>query len=490
MPAEGSDEYQEATVAIADGATPPEPAIVHRTVAERVARGKAARGSAPRADQSTIEVDPDRDPVAILEGQALTRVPALVPIRHGRMLTSPLAFFRGAAAVMAHDLASTSSAGLRAQISGDAHLLNFGGYASPERALVFDLNDFDETLAGPFEWDVKRLAASFEVAARHRDFRSIDRERAVIAAVGAYRQAIRGFATMGDLDVWYARLDAQSIIREIRAAHDKKSARIVRRSTLKARSNDGRRELAKLTRILDGQPRIISDPPLLVPIAELAGSGDEPFDLEANIRTLFRLYRRSLPHDRRVLLERFRIVDLARKVVGVGSVGTRCWVLLMQGLDDGDPLFLQIKQAESSVLEAALGGSPFGNHAQRVVEGQRLMQASSDIFLGWVRDTSSADGSAFDFYVRQLRDWKVTVDIESILPRGLTLYARACGWTLARAHARSGDRVAIASYLGRGDRFDHALRRFASDYADLNESDHRAFARAVAAGRLTAIEGI
>jgi uncharacterized protein (DUF2252 family) len=489
MPAEARDESQESTVAAADDAAPPAPTIVHRTVAERVARGKAARISAPRANQSTVGVD-SRDPVAILEGQALTRVPALIPIRHGRMLASPLAFFRGAAAVMAHDLASASSAGLRAQLSGDAHLLNFGGYASPERALVFDLNDFDETLAGPFEWDIKRLAASFEVAARHRGFRSVDREQSVIAAVRAYRQAIRQFATMGDLDVWYARLDARSIIREIRAAHDKKSARIVRRSTLKARSNDGRRELAKLTRIFDGQPRIISDPPLLVPIAELAGSGDEPYDVEAKIRTLFHLYRRSLPHDRRVLLERFRVVDLARKVVGVGSVGTRCWVLLMQGLDERDPLFLQIKQAEASVLEPAVGGSPFGNHAQRVVEGQRLMQASSDIFLGWVRDTSSADGSAFDFYVRQLRDWKVTVDIESILPRGLTLYARACGWTLARAHARSGDRVAIASYLGRGDRFDHALRRFASDYADLNESDHRAFARAVAAGRLTAIEGI
>jgi uncharacterized protein (DUF2252 family) len=265
------------------------------------------------------------------------------------MLESPFAFFRGAAAVMARDLVATPSAGLRVQLSGDAHLLNFGGYASPERAMVFDLNDFDETLAGPFEWDVKRLAASFEVASRHRDFRSVDRDRAVTGVVAAYRQAIREFATMGDLDVWYARLDADSIIRELRAAHDRKSAAIVRRSSVKARSNDGLRELAKLTVMTEGQPRIVSDPPLLVPIGELAGRGEEPFD-ETALRTLFRRYRRSLPPERRILLERFHFVDLARKVVGVGSVGTRCWVVLMLGRDERDPLFLQIKQAESSVL--------------------------------------------------------------------------------------------------------------------------------------------
>jgi uncharacterized protein (DUF2252 family) len=436
-----------------------------------------------------LSVDAARDPVAILAGQALSRVPELVPIRHGRMLESPFAFFRGAAAVMAQDLVATPSAGLRVQLSGDAHLLNFGGYASPERAMVFDLNDFDETLAGPFEWDVKRLAASFEVASRQLGFRDVDRDRSVTGVVRAYRQAIREFATMGDLDVWYARLDADSIIRELRAAHDRKSAAIVRRSSVRARSNDGLRALAKLTLVVDGQPRIVSDPPLLVPIGELTGNGDEQFD-ETKIRTLFLRYRRSLPPERRVLLERFRFVDLARKVVGVGSVGTRCWVVLMLGRDERDPLFLQIKQAESSVLERWLGASPLGNHGQRVVEGQRLMQAASDIFLGWMRDTNTVNGQAVDFYVRQLRDWKVTIDIESIPPEGLALYATACGWTLARAHARSGDAVAIASYLGRGDTFDRAVRRFAFDYADLNERDHRAFVQAVAEGNLEATAGI
>jgi uncharacterized protein (DUF2252 family) len=464
------------------------PGVVRRTVSERAVSGRAVRATAPRTSHVTLSVDGARDPIAILAGQASSRVSELVPIRHGRMLESPFAFFRGAAAVMARDLVSTPSAGLRVQLSGDAHLLNFGGYASPERAMVFDLNDFDETLAGPFEWDVKRLAASFEVASRHLDYRSVDRDRAVIGVVRAYRQAIREFAAMGDLDVWYARLDADSIIRELRAAHNRKGAAIVRRSSVKARSNDGLRQLAKLTELVDGQPRIVSDPPLLVPIGELAGRGDEPFD-ETTIRTLFRRYRRSLPPERRILLERFRFVDLARKVVGVGSVGTRCWVVLLLGRDERDPLFLQIKQAESSVLEPWVGASPFGNHGQRVVEGQRLMQAASDIFLGWMRDTNAV-GEARDFYVRQLRDWKATVDIESIPPEGLALYATACGWTLARAHARSGDAVAIASYLGRGDSFDRALRRFATDYADLNESDHRAFAQAIAEGRLEATEGI
>jgi uncharacterized protein (DUF2252 family) len=465
------------------------PEVVRRTVSERALSGRAVRATTPRTSHVTLSVDGARDPIAILAEQASSRVPQLVPIRHGRMLESPFAFFRGAAAVMARDLVSTPSAGLRAQLSGDAHLLNFGGYASPERAMVFDLNDFDETLAGPFEWDVKRLAASFEVASRHLDFRIVDRDRAVIGVVRAYRQAIREFATMGDLDVWYARLDADSIIRELRAAHNRKGAAIVRRSSVKARSNDGLRGLAKLTEMVDGQPRIVSDPPLLVPIGELTGRGDEPFD-ETTIGTLFRRYRRSLPAERRILLERFRFVDLARKVVGVGSVGTRCWVVLMLGRDERDPLFLQIKQAESSALEPWLGASPFGNHGQRVVEGQRLMQAASDIFLGWMRNTTAVGGEALDFYVRQLRDWKVTVDIESIPPEGLALYAMACGWTLARAHARSGDAVAIASYLGRGDSFDRALRRFASDYADLNEGDHRAFAQAVAEGTLEAAEGI
>jgi uncharacterized protein (DUF2252 family) len=400
------------------------------------------------------------------------------------MLESPFAFFRGAAAVMARDLASTPSAGLRVQLSGDAHLLNFGGYASPERAMVFDLNDFDETLAGPFEWDVKRLAASFEVAARHLASRRVDRDRAVTGVVRAYRQAIRAFATMGDLDVWYARLDADSIMRELRAAHNPKGAALVRRSSAKARSNDGLRALAKLTRTVDGRPRILSDPPLLVPIDELAESGDGPFD-ETAIRTLFRRYRRSLPPERRVLLERFRFVDLARKVVGVGSVGTRCWVVLMLGRDERDPLFLQIKQAESSVLESWVGASPFSNHGQRVVEGQRLMQAASDIFLGWTRQPLGLeDRKPRDLYVRQLWDSKISVDVATLRASEMDFYARLCAWTLARAHARSGDAIAIASYLGSSDVFDRSIVTFAEAYADQNERDHAALLAAISSGRV------
>jgi uncharacterized protein (DUF2252 family) len=458
--------------------------LPHSTVADRAAHGRAARARAPRSSQSAFEVAADRDPIAIIEAQNASRVPELVPIRYGRMLVSPLAFFRGAPAVMARDLASMPSAGLRVQLSGDAHLLNFGGFASPERDLVFDLNDFDETLEGPFEWDVKRLGASVEIAARERGFGSSDRRAAVIAVARAYRQAIRQFATMGDLDVWYARLDARTMLDELRAGHDAKLTKSLKRAVVKARSNDGRRALATLTYEVEGELRIVSEPPLIVPLAELVED-----DVEATVHAVFRGYRRSLPGDRRVLLERFRYVDLARKVVGVGSVGTRCWVLLMLGRDEHDPLFLQIKEAEASVLEPLVGASGLASHARRVVEGQRLMQASSDIFLGWVHAERELDGAPHDFYVRQLRDWKVSVDLEAILPRGLSFYAAACGWTLARAHARSGDRIAIAAYLGTGDRFDCAVAEFAAAYGDLNEQDHRALVQAVANGEVTALDG-
>jgi uncharacterized protein (DUF2252 family) len=398
------------------------------------------------------------------------------------MVSSPLAFFRGAATVMANDLAPLARTNLLVQLSGDAHLLNFGGFASPERSLVFDLNDFDETLPGPFEWDVKRLAASIEIAGRARGFTDADRNVAVLGAVRAYRKQMQQLAEMGNLNVWYARVDADSLAAELRGQHEDKEARKLERTAARARTNDSVRAFAKLTRTVDGEPRIVSDPPLIVPIAELS---DGAPDLEARLRRIYRSYRRSLGPDRRRLLEEFRFGDLARKVVGVGSVGTRCWIILLLGRDDHDPLFLQLKEAQESVLEPHLGRSAFASHAQRVVEGQRLAQAASDIFLGWLV-AEELDGVPRDFYVRQLRDWKVSIDIDRILPRGLAIYGRWCGSTLARAHARSGDRIAIAAYLGNSDVFDRAVAHFAASYADLNEQDHAALARAVAEGRVTA----
>jgi uncharacterized protein (DUF2252 family) len=455
----------------------------HPSVADRAARGRDARSGAPRSSQFALDLADDRDPIALLEKENATRLPELVPIRYGRMVRSPLAFFRGAASVMAHDLAAQPSPGLHAQLSGDAHLLNFGGFASPERNLVFDLNDFDETLAGPFEWDVKRLAASIEIAARERGFASQDRSTAVLAAVRAYRESMAGFAAMGDLDVWYAHLDAQTVTDKLRSAHDAKLAKSLGRSIVKAQSNDGRRALATLTHEVDGRSRFVSEPPLIVPLSELADDG-----AEAAIRSAYRSYRHSLAPDRRVLLERFAYGDVARKIVGVGSVGTRCWVLLMFGRDESDPLFLQMKEAEASVLEPLLGASALANHGQRIVDGQRLMQASSDIFLGWVR--AKVDGALRDFYVRQLRDWKVSIDVDTILPAGLVYYGTACGWTLARAHARSGDRIAVASYLGASDKFDQAVAAFALAYADLNARDHAALRQAVTDGRIAAREDV
>ena len=461
-----------------------EPTLRHAPVEDRISLGQAARAVAPRSTQSAVELAAERDPLAVLEAQNASRVPELVPIRHGRMAASAFAFFRGAAAVMARDLAELPNTGLGVQLCGDAHLLNFGGFASPERNLVFDLNDFDETLPGPFEWDVKRLSASLEVAARSRGFDDSARSAAVLAGVGAYRKAIQQFATMGDLDVWYARLDAQSLLDQLRSEHDTKLAKSLGHAVAKARWNDGHRALATLTHDVDGEPRFVSQPPLIVPLAELGDDSVEP-----SLRSLFRSYARSLQADRRVLLERFRYVDLAHKVVGVGSVGTRCWVMLRVGRDVGDPLFLQVKEAGASVLEPLLGASRLSSHGRRVVEGQRLMQAASDIFLGWVRDPNAADGP-HDYYVRQLRDWKVSLNPETILPRGLARYAAACGWTLARAHARSGDRIAIASYLGASDKFDRAVAEFAAAYADVNERDHSALVAAIAAGTVTAVDGV
>ena len=457
------------------------------TVAERTARGRQARKAVPRSSHAGLELEPGRDPVAIIEAQSRSRLPSLVPLRYGRMLASPFAFYRGAAAVMARDLAPSPTSGLDAQLSGDAHLSNFGGFASPERNLVFDLNDFDETLRGPFEWDVKRLAASFEILGRTRAFSEADRRQSVLRAVRGYREAMKQFAGFGDLEVWYAHLDAQAMVAALQRAHDRRFAKKVKRVTAKVETDGDRRALEKLTHWVQGAPKLVSEPPLITPASEL---GDEEEAVESAIEAAFRGYRKTLAADRRTLLDGFSLVDFARKVVGVSSVGTRCWVVLMMGRDEHDLLFMQVKEAYASVLEPALGASRFSNHGRRVVEGQRLIQAASDIFLGWARAESADGRGEIDFYVRQLRDWKTSIDVEKILPGELVQYASACGWTLARAHARSGDRIAIAAYLGKSDAFDRAVADFAVAYADVNEHDHDALRNAVAEGRLTATEGV
>jgi uncharacterized protein (DUF2252 family) len=457
------------------------------TPAERAERGKAARSAVPRDSHSGYDLPADRpDPVGLLERQAVTRVPDLVPVRYGRMLASPFSYFRGAALSMAADLAATPVSGLAVQACGDAHLSNFGVYASPERALVFDLNDFDETLPGPWEWDVKRLAASLEVAGRGNGYRSGPRRKVVTAAVARYREAMRVFADQGDLTVWYARAETGALREQFGsqlAAHEQQQADS---AVAKARTRDSLQELAKLTKLVDGRPRIVADPPLLVPLSDLVTDSADQAKLETELRSLIGGYRRTLETDRRYLLEQFEYADMARKVVGVGSVGTRCWIVLMLGRDTSDPLFLQVKEAERSVLEDFAGASDYANHGQRVVAGQRLMQAASDIFLGWQRTQVDPDGRPHDFYIRQLRDGKFSADIETMTEAGMRAYGELCGWTLARAHARSGDRIAIAAYLGQSPVFDQAIAEFAAAYADQNERDHQALVAAVASGRVTA----
>src|SRR5262245_6424022 len=469
--------------------TSPPPQVLHFTPEERSALGRTARAETPRTSHAGLDLAAGRDPVGLIDADRAQRVPDLVPIRYGRMLVSPFTFYRGAAKIMAHDLAATPRSGLNVQLCGDAHLSNFGGFASPERDLVFDLNDFDETHPGPFEWDVKRLAASFEVAGRDRGFTDEERRATVLAVVKAYRESMRGFAETRNLDVWYSRLDATRLQAELRRQRGKKAAKALARSAVKAQTKDSMKAFAKLTHEVDGERKIVSDPPLIVPIEELMPEGDAR-DATEEIRELIRVYRRSLQRDLRHLLESFRFVHLARKVVGVGSVGTRCWILLMLGRDGDDPLFLQCKEAGPSVLEPVLGKARFSNHGQRVVEGQRLMQAASDIFLGWVRSKSGLDGPPRDYYIRQLWDWKTSVDLETILPATLLIYAQLCGWTLARAHARSGDRIAIASYLGRRDTFDRALAEFAAAYADLNERDYSSLLQAARSGRIPVQAGL
>jgi len=451
--------------------------------ADRAARGKDARTVAPLESHAEFSPGGSRDPVGLLLGQAKSRVPELVPIRHGRMLVSPFTFYRGAALPMAADLAGTPASGLRVQLCGDAHLSNFGAFASPERNLVFDVNDFDETLPGPFEWDVKRLAASLAVAARDNGYPAKDGRKIALAAAEGYRTAMREFAAQTFLDVWYAHLDVEPAIAQFRSQVKAKRFKAGEKLLAKAHTSDSMKAVGKLTTVVDGQRRIISDPPMIVPVEEVFASvqADAIYKL---IHAVLGKYRRSLQSDRRHLLEQFKLVQVARKVVGVGSVGTRAWVALMDACDGVEPLFLQAKEAQPSVLAEYAGRSQYNNQGERVVAGQHLQQAQSDIFLGWTRVTNPLDGIDRDFYVRQLKDWKFSVPIELLLPKGMAIYARLCGWTLARAHARSGDRIALAAYLGGSAKFDQAIADFAETYADQNELDYAALQTAAKEGKI------
>ena len=459
------------------------------TPVERAAHGRKAREIVPRSVHGEWSPPADRtDPLEILALQATTRVPDLVPIRYGRMAASPFAFYRGAAAVMAADLAHEPHSHLDVQLCGDAHLVNFGGFASPERDMIFDVNDFDETLPGPFEWDLKRLAASVEVAARSRGFDAKLCSSLVAKSAKGYRHAMRNFAGMRNLDLWYLRLDADTMTER----WSEEAGPTVMQNFLtrvdKAKSKDHLRAVAKLTEEVDGTIRFRADPPLLTPAADLfdPSMADE---VVANLLAGLTEYRTTLQGDRQHLLARYEFVDLARKVVGVGSVGTRCWVALFIGRDEGDPLVLQVKQAEQSVAEPFLGASAYTNMGQRVVEGQRLVQSASDIFLGWDRVTGE-DGVLRDFYFRQMWDWKLSPEIETMLPEGLAVYVQMCGYALALGHARSGDAIAIDAYLGTGPKFDNAMVAFASAYADQKERDHEALKQAIAMNKVHAISDL
>jgi uncharacterized protein (DUF2252 family) len=487
--------------------------VVFPSVGEREARGKDAHARTPPSSHAGWAPAAGRpDPVALLEEQNLTREPDLVPVRHGRMMVSSFTFYRGAAKIMAADLKDTPTAGPVAQLCGDAHLSNFGAFASPERRLLFDLNDFDETLPGPFEFDVKRMAASFTIAGRNNGFSGADAREATMASVTAYREAMASFAQMKTMDVWYARLDEDELMSAVHGAlaktaaePKKKESKATRKrakqmakaareavedaekARAKARTRDSLQALSKLGELVDGRYRIVSQPPIVIPARDMAAAaGISPDEIDHLVREQFRAYRATLRDDQRQLLERFQIVDVARKVVGVGSVGTQAFIVLLQGRDTRDPLFLQIKEATASVLEAYLPKSRYQLHGKRVVQGQRMMQAASDIYLGW---TKAPDRSRH-FYWRQLRDMKGSAEVESMTPVALTFYARTCGWTLARAHARSGDPIAIAACLGGSDSFDRSITDFSERYADQNEQDYQAFVRAIRSGRLEAREGV
>ena len=473
----------------------PSPAWKRRslTLADRVARGKAARTEAPRSSHGKWEPAADRpDPVALLQEQAVSRVPELVPIRYGRMLVSPGTFYRGAALIMASDLAATPRSGVTVQLCGDAHLSNFGVFGSPERQLMFDINDFDETLPGPWEWDVKRLAASFEIAGRDLGFAAADRRAVVMAGVREYRERMREAAAMRTLDAWYQHMNVDQIASWISAEVrnkrlGKQEAKEAAQDIAKARTRDSVRVFAKRTGEIGGELRIVRDPPLITPIEDLVMSAAAREQVESSVRKLMQSYRRTLARAHHPI-EQFHYVHMARKVVGVGSVGTRCWIFLLVGRDQNDPLFLQAKEAQASVLERFAGQSQYRNHGQRVVVGQHLMQAATDIFLGWQRVTD-IDGQTRDYYVRQFHDWKGSAEVDTLRVPGASLYARMCGTTLARAHARWGDRIAIASYLGAGEVFDRAIADFTAAYADQNERDYEALVKAVKSGRLSAETG-
>jgi len=505
--------------------------IAHPSVDDRKAMGFGARERAPLSSHTKWSPATDRpDPVALLVEQDKTREPDLVPVRHGRMMVSPFTFYRGAAKIMAADLAATPVAGLEAQLCGDAHLSNFGVFASPERRLLFDVNDFDETLPGPFEYDVKRMAASFTIAARNNGFSQADTRTATLASVGAYREAMASFAQMGTMDVWYASLDEDELKTSIgnvvagtarreqtakkaeqadkrakapkkakkqaakqakadrqREKEAKAAQKQAAKTVAKAHTRDSLRALSKLGELVDGKYRIVSKPPIVVPLRDLAATyGLSADETEHAIREQFRAYRQTLQRDRRHLLEWFEIMDAARKVVGVGSVGTQAFIVLLQGRDAQDPLFLQVKEATASVLEPYVRKSRYRQHGERVVQGQRLMQAASDIYLGWTKGPDVRH----HFYWRQLRDMKSSVDVEAMMPLGLTYYAHLCGWTLARAHARSGDPIAIAACLGGSDTFDKSVTDFAERYADQNEQDYQEFVKAVRSGRLEATSSV
>ncbi|MFE4670343.1 DUF2252 domain-containing protein [Streptomyces sp. NPDC056716] len=452
---------------------------------ERAAYGRQARGRVSRSTHSVFEPRPDRpDPIELIERQSATRVPELVPVRYGRMLESPFRFYRGAAAIMAADLGPMPDTGLGVQLCGDAHPLNFRLLASPERHLVFDINDFDETLPGPFEWDVKRLAAGLVTAGRANGFSLKEQNTLVRECVAEYRTRMRELAGMGTLDIWYAQDDADGLRELLGARPDPELVRRTAQAERRARTRTHMKAFDKLTTVTAEGRRIAADPPLITPLDQLL---DDPSEegREKELRSLVENYARTLPAERRHLLRHYRLVDMARKVVGVGSVGTRCWVLLLRGRDDDDPLLLQAKEAGESVLAAHTGGDPYDNQGRRVVTGQRLIQTSSDIFLGWTHETG-LDGQPRDFYVRQLWDWKGIARPETMDPRLLTLFGRLCGASLARAHARSGDPIAIAAYLGGGDSFDRALSDFAQSYADQNERDFEALGTAVREGRIRA----
>jgi uncharacterized protein (DUF2252 family) len=454
----------------------------------RAAAGKSMRRQVPLEAHAQLDGGgSSSDPVKLLEQQSADRVPELIPIRYGRMLVSPFTFYRGAALVMATDLAQGPRTDLTTQICGDAHLSNFGVFASPERQLVFDLNDFDETHPGPFEWDVKRLAASLEIAGRDNELSRKKRRQVVLTAVESYRLAMQDFARQTNLDVWYAHMALQPGMPVLRTLQSKATRRSVKADLEKARTRDSVGSFKKMTESVDGRLRFASQPPLIVPVRELPLDEETSADLEGWISKVLAAYSRTLLSDRRHLISQYKFMDIARKVVGVGSVGTRAWVVLMLGIDHGDPLILQAKEATASVLEGFTETSPFESHGQRVVEGQRLMQAYGDILLGWHHFPDSVRP---DYYIRQLRDWKGSFDVATLDHQALAVYAKYCAWTLARAHARSGDRVAIAAYIDDKDVFDQAIADFSVAYADKNEQDFARLQEAASDGTIPVQHGV